>query len=268
MQTIYERRREKLFIGEMTGVPVQVHVHEQAEIASVLTGGARISINGVSYRMEAGDVAVIFPFTPHSFDIIDEGTRGVAAIFPPEVIQEYAGTFHGLFPEDPILKADQAGPDLRNALLRLGVLRMEDDLPLCVAYLHVVLACILHRLTYHPVYDYSEQKLGDRIMRYISDHSADDLTLESVSRAMGISASHLSHFFAGKMNVPFRSFINANRIAHARLMMRDPNLTLTAICSECGYSSMRTFRRAFQREVGCLPSEYLRMLRRRVTEED
>lgn len=49
-------------------------------------------------------------------------------------------------------------------------------------------------------------------------------------------------------------------------MMRDPNLTLTDICDACGYSNMRTFRRAFIREVGCLPSERMTALRGRVSE--
>ena len=46
--------------------------------------------------------------------------------------------------------------------------------------------------------------------------------------------------------------------------MRDPNLTLTDICDACGYTNMRTFRRAFQQEIGCLPSDHLLSLRNRV----
>ena len=61
---------------------------------------------------------------------------------------------------------------------------MDDDLPLCVAYLHVLLAGILHSLSYHPVYDYSEQDLANRIMRYVSDHACEEITLETVSHAV------------------------------------------------------------------------------------
>ena len=89
---------------------------------------------------------------------------------------------------------------------------MEENLPLCIAYLHVLLACTLHHLTYHPIYNYSDRGLGYRIMQYISDHACEEITLESASHALGISASHLSHIFAEKMHVNFRQHINSLRI--------------------------------------------------------
>ena len=48
-------------------------------------------------------------------------------------------------------------------------------------------------------------------------------------------------------------------------MMRDPSCTLTMISDACGYSNMRTFRRAFRKEMGCLPSEYFVVLRSRIS---
>ena len=131
---------------------------------------------------------------------------------------------------------------------------MKENLPLCVAYLHVLLASTMQRLSYSGVYDYSDRSLGHRIMRYISEHLEEDLTQESVSHALGISASHLSHFFTEKLHVNFRQYINTNRMARARLMMRDTGYTLTMIADACGYSNMRTFRRAFLKEFGSLPS--------------
>ena len=223
----------------MTRYPFPVHVHEVAEIVAVTAGSIRISIDGVSYSMGTGDVAIIFPFTPHGYEEIGAGAKGVTSIFPPELIQEYAGTFHGLMPEHPVMRAEQTSEDLKRAVARMSELNMEDDFPFCVAYLHVILAGTLHQLSYQPVYDYSEQDLGYRIMHYVSEHISDDLSLESVSKALGISASHLSHFFGEKLNTPFRTFINANRIARARLLMRNPNLTLAMISAECGYTNMR-----------------------------
>ena len=141
---------------------------------------------------------------------------------------------------------------------------MEDNLPLCIAHLHVLLAGALHSLSYRPVYDYNERELGHRILTYISDHACEAITLESASHALGISVSHLSHFFSDRLHTNFRRFINANRISKARLLMRDPNMTLTMISDACGYANMRTFRRAFQREVGLLPSDFMQELHHKI----
>jgi len=266
MNVFYEQREDKLFIGGMTDYPVRLHVHDLAELVVVTRGYALITIDKTQYRLLPGDAAVVFPLVPHSFDELSGDSKGVIAIFPPDIIPEYAGTFHALQPICPMMPANKRSLDLRFAVERLGVLNMDDNLPICVAYLHVLLAGVLHSLTYRPVYDYSEQELGHRIMTYISRHAFEEITLESASRALGISVSNLSHFFSERLHTNFRSFINAIRIERARLMMRDPNLTLTEISDACGYSNMRTFRRAFLKEVGCLPSEHLTALRNRITE--
>ena len=268
MNAVYETRPERLFIGAMTEHPCPAHVHAVAEVVIQTQGYALLTIDEVQYRLTPGDAAVVFPLVPHSFDELSADSRGVTAIFPPDIIPEYAGTFHGLQPESPVLPADRCSLDIRFAVERLGVLNMDDNLPMCIAYLHVILAGVLHSLTYRPVYDYSERDLGHRIISYISDHAFEEITLDSASHALGISASHLSHFFSERLHTNFRRFINAIRIEKARLLMRDPNLTLTEICDSCGYTNMRTFRRAFQQEIGCLPSDHLANLRNRITGEN
>ena len=268
MSTFYEQRSEKLFIGFMTEYTCPTHVHSVAELVIITRGSAVLTIDEVQYHLTPGDSVMIFPLVSHSFDQLSEDSQGLTAIFPPDIIPEYAGTFHGLQPECPLLPAARSSVDLRLTVDRLTRLNMKDDLPLCVAYLHVLLAGILHSLTYRPVYDYNERGLGHRIISYISDHAFEEITLESASRALGISVSHLSHFFSERLHTNFRRFINAIRVEKARLLMRDPNLTLAEICDACGYSNMRTFRRAFQQEMGCLPSDHQIALRKRITGSD
>jgi len=265
MSTFYEQRPERLFIGEMTHYPFSMHVHSEVELLVMTHGRAEMTVGEKTYSLSPGDALVIFPLVPHSYDRLSEDIGGIVAIFPPDVIPEYSGTFHGLLPEEPMIPAARTCQDLQQAVSRIDRLNMEDDLPLCVAYLHVLLAGMLHSLTYRPIYDYSDYALGSRIIQYISQHAFEDISLKSVSRALGISISHLSHFFSDKLHINFRQFINAIRIEKACLLMRDPNLTLTEICGQCGYTSIRTFRRAFQSERGCLPSDYYIHLRARIT---
>ena len=136
MNAVYETRPERLFIGAMTEHPCPAHVHAVAEVVIQTQGYALLTIDEVQYRLNPGDAAVVFPLVPHSFDELSADSRGVTAIFPPDIIPEYAGTFHGLQPESPLLPSASASLDLRLAVDRLGVLNMDDNLPLCIAYLH------------------------------------------------------------------------------------------------------------------------------------
>ena len=267
MNTVYEERAEKLFIGLMTRYACPIHVHEQAELVVITSGTVVMTVGETQYTLEKGDAAVIFPLVPHSYDELRGDHEGVIGIFPPDIIPEYAGTFHGLMPVCPILRKETTGPALTGAIEWLRRLDMGNDLALCVAYLHVLLACVMHQLTYRPVYDFGEQDLGKRVIRYLSEHALEPVTLASASHTIGISVSHLSHFFSEQMHTSFRGFINAIRIEKARMLMRNPALTLTEICDMCGYTNIRTFRRAFQSEMKCLPSDYLMSLRSRFASE-
>ncbi len=268
MNSIYEDRDIPFFIGEMTHYPVPVHLHEVSEIVCLTAGRADIRINGIPYTLDPGDVAVFFPLTPHSYEFLSEDIGGVTAIFPPDTVSEYNATFRVMVPENPVIRKEHTGKDLRMAVERLGGLDMEKDMPLCIAYLHVMLADVMHRLNYQSVYDFSEQNLGQKILHYVSEHACEEITLESAAHAMGISASHLSHFFAEKLHIHFRRYINSIRIEKARMMMRDPGMTLTMISDACGYTSMRTFRRAFLSEVGELPSDSMQAIRRSALKDE
>ena len=120
---------------------------------------------------------------------------------------------------------------------------------------------MLSRMTFHPASDYRERSLGSRIIRHVYDHACEQITLSGVASSLGISESHLSHLFARQFQMNFRRFINAIRIDKAIMLMRYPNLNLTQISDQCGFESLRTFRRAFVRETGILPAEYIRSAR-------
>ena len=59
MNTIYEHRPEKLFIGGMTDYPVLMHVHAVAELVVLTQGTALLTIDEVQYRLTPGAAAAI-----------------------------------------------------------------------------------------------------------------------------------------------------------------------------------------------------------------
>ena len=119
MSTFYEQRPEQLFIGDMTDHVFPAHVHSVAELVVLTCGSAVMTIDETQYRLNPGDAAIVFPLVPHSYDILSDDARGITAIFPPDIIPEYAGTFHGLQPECPLLPAARTCVDLRLAVNRL-----------------------------------------------------------------------------------------------------------------------------------------------------
>lgn len=262
MRAFYELRKEDFFTGPMTEYPFPLHVHETVELAIITEGTCTMQIDGREYVLCPGDAAIAFPLTPHSYNSLSEGTTGFAAIFPADTIAEFSSIFHTMLPNEPVVRRERLGEEAFTMAQALSGMQDERLKFLRQAYLHVILAFILHALSFHAAAAYNERGLGARVVRYVYDHACENITISSAAHDLGISESHLSHLFAQQFHVNFRAFINAIRIDKATMLMRDPFLTLTQIYYQCGYDNMRTFRRAFVQETGMLPAAYMRAARR------
>ena len=263
MSIFYEARDENLFIGPMTDYPFPLHVHEIVELACVLRGEATLQIDGKTWTLRPGDIAVFFPLIPHSFDRLSPDSRGLAAFFLPDTIPQFTDTFVNTLPETPVLRSEDVNADARLAIDRLANAPEGDASPSRLAYLHLLIANVFSAMRFRPIDSYGEQGLAYRVFKYVFDHACESISLDSVARGLGISRSHLSHLFSQRFHINFRRFVNALRIDKARMLMRDSRMTLTSVCYSCGYENIRTFRRAFVRETGMLPSEYLQRQRDR-----
>ena len=95
------------------------------------------------------------------------------------------------------------------------------------------------------------------ILLYLSVHFTEDLTLESVGLALGYSPKYVSNCISSLGRFNFRRLINSLRVEMAKsLLVNHPELTVIDVAMRCGYSTERSFHRAFLEIVGVTPSTY------------
>ena len=58
----------------------------------------------------------------------------------------------------------------------------------------------------------------------------------------------------------FNDYINSLRVSKACLLLTDSDMSITAISDKVGFSTIRTFNRAFLRQTGKSPSDYRRTI--------
>ncbi len=259
MKAFYETRDIPFFIGDMNRTPFPMHVHEIVEMILLLRGRCTMIIDGKTCELQPGDTAFVFPLMPHSYEAMSADVDGLAAFFPADFVPELSGIFHTQLPDEPAIRGALENEDVAIAAEHLA--RLPENAPTRLAYLHLMLSALVPGMRFHSAAAYNERGLGTRVVRYVYEHACEDITLAAAAHDLGVSESHLSHLFAQQFHVNFRSFINAIRIDKATMLMRDPYLTLTQICFQCGYENSRTFRRAFVRETGMLPAVYMRNIR-------
>lgn len=85
-----------------------------------------------------------------------------------------------------------------------------------------------------------------------------NLTLADLARCMKTNRTYITQHLSQVRNQSFYDFINQLRIEKKSipLMYEHPEYTLDYVASESGFSSMSTFRRAFQKFTGKNPSEF------------
>lgn len=83
------------------------------------------------------------------------------------------------------------------------------------------------------------------------------LKITDVATELGTNTTYVSACLSGQMGTSFRNFVTEYRIAHAkRLMQENPQMRLSEVGEESGFSNEKTFLRTFKAVVGVTPTEW------------
>ncbi len=85
-------------------------------------------------------------------------------------------------------------------------------------------------------------------------------TLDSMSRAAGLSRSALDRRFHGAVGESPKRYLQYLRMRRAAALLADGTSSIAAIAETVGYESEFAFHRAFRRTMGVTPGEYARSL--------
>ena len=77
-----------------------------------------------------------------------------------------------------------------------------------------------------------------------------------LEQELHISKYYISHLFSDKLHISFNDYVNSLRVSHACRYLRDGTLSVTEVAAKVGFGTLRTFNRAFSKQIGCTPSAY------------
>lgn len=108
------------------------------------------------------------------------------------------------------------------------------------------------------------------IFDYIDKNYTEDLSLDTVSSVAGFSKFHFSRLFKQFTDISFYDYLNQRRVRAAENLLLDPDIPITVIALQSGFSSISTFNRVFKCFKECTPSEFKELYRTRnwLTGED
>jgi|GEM_PF-6839085 len=122
---------------------------------------------------------------------------------------------------------------------------------------HAIFSQLLqHAMQYEGAKKSHNSELTSQIKGYIAEHYSQwDLQIDTIAETFGISKPYLSSFFREQTGETFSSHLEKIRIHNASLLLQS-GVSVSDAAEKVGYSNVHTFRRAFRRVMGILPSEY------------
>ena len=97
-----------------------------------------------------------------------------------------------------------------------------------------------------------------RVIELMRDRIADDLRLEEIAQAVGLSRFHFARAFKDSTGLPPHRYQTGLRIEHARLLLETTDLPVADVATRVGYAAPQAFAQVFRRETGCTPSDWRR----------
>lgn len=105
--------------------------------------------------------------------------------------------------------------------------------------------------------NYSQDGPVEYILRYISQHYAEKMTLHKLAEEMHYSDTFLVRKFKEEMKIGFIEYLTRYRIQKAIALLKEGNTDMERIAERCGFQSAKYFSKVFTNQVGCSPREFI-----------
>ncbi len=116
-----------------------------------------------------------------------------------------------------------------------------------------------HAVRHRPVQIY-RGGLGSARLRRIKElvHSKmeDDLSLDEMAQAVGLSTAHFARMFRKSTGETPHQFVLRQRLERAKAMLRAPDARVLDVAVACGFKTQQHFAQAFRGLWGVSPTDY------------
>ena len=223
------------------------HFHGCYELVYVFDGQTKVTVNGVSEILLAGELLLIPPYTVHSLDI------------------KNAKTWVGVFSEDHIISYTKKYKYKRSLKFTLSndiekILKDQlffegtPDRFMRISCLYMICnECIKNASPYKNDQNY---EFISGVVTYIHDNLENNISLIELATSMNYEQHYFSSLFHQYFSMNFKNFVNFFRFKKACALLSEGKYTITYIAECCGFGSIRNFNRVFKKFGGCTPQEY------------
>lgn len=267
MQAVYENRNEDFYCRDSRhsskGLSYHSHLHYQIEMAVVFEGHTHLTVDSSEYDVLGGDILIVFPNQIHEFCTMRKEDFILLKV-NPELLPDLLAQFTSSLPKSNVIRGAAKDEDLSLLIHKISETYYGDE-PLkdsiLRGYLLAFFCKLLQKMELRDVRSGDYHALG-LIMNYCNANSDKDLSLNVLERELHLNRYYISHVLNSKLHIGLNDYINSLRVSNACKCLLNSERTITEISDEVGFNTLRTFNRAFVKQMGMTPSEYRRKKRK------
>ncbi len=225
------------------------HLHGSFEIIVIEHGQMHVQIDANTYVLSEGEAVLIFPNQVHSMKT-ETSSRHILCVFSPMHIKKFAKEKEGQIPLDNKFSPSD---NLRKSFAHLT---KETNLYTLKGILYSLCGEFDSVASYFKRSSKEDNDLLRRIFKFVTENYSSKCSLGDLAANMSYDYYYLSKFFKRKTGISYNDYVNQHRINESCYLLRNTDMSILDICSECGYVSLRNYNQNFQKQMNMTPSEY------------
>ena len=242
--------------------------HKEIEIIYLKSGRCHTFINGTTYEITSGDIAlansnevhhrlwfygecdfIVLQLDPHFFVYSDSA-------FVQNSLVGKVDSYKAVF--DTLIRDEEIGKQIE----KIADLRPACDVDVSAALLTI---SEIYRLYSMLVEKYcketekevcmtdSQRNYVVHVLKYVNDNFSGKIYIPHIAAQLHISATYLSHVFSESTGMKISEYINQIRCRNAVMFMKK-GMTVTEAAFSAGYNDAAYFSRVFKKIMGTPPS--------------
>ena len=263
----------KIFhIKDKKDIKFEYHHHDFSKIVILIDGDLTYYIEGKSYILKPWDILFINKNEIHKPVVnADKYYERIVIWLNPDFIAKYAQGNNNL------LKCFEVAMKNNYNLLRLNMKSIENiknliqDIQSCdnsnefgseilKESLFIQLMVLMNRLFLNSdknrdIEDIQYDKTIEEVLSYINSNLENDLSIDTIASKFFISKYYLMRKFKNQIGSSIHSYVIQKRLILAKSLISD-GLSMSTVCSKCGFNDYSSFVRAFKKAYGVSPSNY------------
>ena len=250
----------------------EYHHHDFSKIVILIDGDLTYYIEGKAYILKPWDILFVNKNEIHKPVVNpDKYYERIVIWLNPDFMAKYAQG------NNDLLKCFEVAIKNNYNLLRLNMKSIEiiknliQDIQNCnnsnefgseilKESLFVQLMVLMNRLFLNSdknrdIEDIQYDKTIEGVLNYINSNLENDLSIDTIASEFFISKYYLMRKFKNQIGSSIHNYVVQKRLILARSLISD-GLSMSSVCSRCGFNDYSSFVRAFKKVYGVSPSNY------------